>query len=55
MYISVPLFEFARTRRIYEGSLGSREELPCRAAGLWGLSNGKCPEAIARWFSAERL
>ena len=23
--------------------------------GLWGLPKGKCPDAIARWFSAERL
>jgi hypothetical protein len=30
-------------------------ELPCRASGFWSLSNGKCSEAIARWFSAERL
>ena len=32
-----------------------REELPCLAAGFWGLSKGKRPDAIARWFSAERL
>jgi translation initiation factor IF-3 len=25
------------------------------ASSFWGLSKGKCPEAIARWFSAERL
>ena len=43
-------------RRVARGEYGVvREELPCRAAGLWGLSNGKRPEAIAWWFSAERL
>jgi dipeptide transport system substrate-binding protein len=29
--------------------------LPCRGSGFWGLSNGKRPDAIPRWFSAERL
>ena len=38
------------------GKLGVvREELPSHAAGFWGLSSGKRPDAIAWWFSAERL
>jgi hypothetical protein len=32
-----------------------KKPLPCHAASFWGLSNGKRPDAIARWFTAERL
>jgi hypothetical protein len=35
--------------------LVAQKDLPCHAAGLWGLSNGKRPDAIAWWFTAERL